>query len=392
MTVAFEFQLQFQDQQTGARAGLLHTPHGLIETPVFMPVGTLGSVKGLAPEDLHAVGAQIILANTYHLMLRPGEDLIAEHGGLAKWTNWQKPMLTDSGGFQVFSLGEGNKKGNNNVKISDDGVKFKSHLDGSSHFLTPEKVMEIETKLGADIIMQLDECAPVDSSKEYAQKALDRTHAWAERSLIKHQELEKQKLDSANPPPPQALFPIIQGTIHHDLRIASTKFQGNLPCHGVAIGGLSVGEKNETMYEILSVIQPHLPVHKPHYLMGVGTPKDLLESIERGIDMFDCVHATRIARHGCFYDQDGRQHITNNKYKNDPTPLDPTQVNSPIKQYSKSYIRHLFQENEMLALRLLSMHNLYFLIELTKQARQAILTNSFSTFKNRFFSHFKSEK
>lgn len=384
----FEFQILQKDLQTSARTGLFHTPHGVIETPIFMPVGTNGSVKGLSPDELNKIGAQIILGNTYHLYLRPGSDLIAQHGGLATWNTWKKPTLTDSGGFQAFSLGKGNKDGVNNVKINDQGIEFKSHLDGSKHFFSPEKVIEIQHQIGADIIMQLDECAPVDSSEEYARKAMDRTHMWAETSLKHHQLLEANK----HLQPAQALFPIVQGTIHHQLRKHSAIFQGNLDTPGIAIGGLSVGEKNELMYDILSTLSQALPEGKPHYLMGVGTPKDILEGIERGIDLFDCVHATRIARHGCFYDQDGRQHITNERFKNDPLPLDPTLTDSPVLEFSRSYIRHLFMANEMLGHRILSLHNLHFLLNLCKEARIAIQQQQFKSFKDQFLSHFKSDK
>ncbi len=388
----FEFQILHQDISTKARTGLFTTPHGVIETPIFMPVGTLGSVKGVSPRELSEIHAQIILANTYHLYLRPGHKLIRQMGGLHRWMNWDLPILTDSGGFQVFSLGKGNKNGNSQVKLNDDGVEFKSHLDGSIHYLNPEIVMDIEHDLGADIIMALDECAPHNSTKEYSRTALERTHAWAQRCLTHHQELEAKKntpnSDTAGRDP-QALFPIIQGTLHEDLRIESTQFISSLDTPGIAIGGLSVGEERSEMYHILDIMQPHYPEQKPRYLMGVGTPLDLLESIERGVDMFDCVHATRIARHGCFYNNDGRHQITNEQYKADSLPLDPEDPENPTYQFSRSYIRHLLREKEMLGLRLLSLNNLYFLLKLMEKIRASIKQNNFKTFKADFLARFR---
>lgn len=390
----FNFQITSQDSKSRARTGFFETPHGIIETPVYMPVGTLGSVKTLSNEDLILAGSEIILSNTYHLYLRPGEELIKKMGGLQKWTGWNKPMLTDSGGYQVFSLGQGKKGGEKLIKINDQGVEFKSHLDGSKHFFSPEKVIEIEHSLGADIIMVLDECAPHHCSKDYAKEALKRTHDWALRCLKHHQDLEQKKSSKTTsqfPNSPQALFPIIQGTIFDDLRIESTNFLSNLQTPGIAIGGLSVGEERAVMYHILETIFPHLPKEKPRYLMGVGTPQDLLEAIERGIDMFDCVHATRIARHGCFYTENGREHITNEKFAFDNLPLDPTDPQNPTKNYTRSYIRHLVKENEILGLRLMSLHNVYFLIRMIKQAREHIKTGTFSSFKKDFLNKFKSE-
>ncbi len=383
----FEFKIIAKDPQTKARRGLFSTPHGKIETPIFMPVGTLGSVKGLSPDELLQAQAQIILANTYHLYLRPGHQLIRQMGGLHKWINWDKPILTDSGGFQVFSLGAGTKKGKSKVKLTSDGVEFKSHLDGSKHYLTPEKVMEIEHDLGADIIMALDECAPHDSDKKYAEKAMLRTHDWAQKCLTRHLQLEKEKNHRKDPP--QALFPIIQGTVFEDLRIESTQYIASLNTPGLAIGGLSVGEGREVMCRMLEVMQPHYPEQKPRYLMGVGTPLDLLEGIERGIDMFDCVHATRIARHGCFYNNEGRHHIANEKFFSDTLPLDPDHPDNPTGKFNRSYIRHLVKENEMLGIRLLSLNNLYFLLKLMENARGAISKGYYRDFKNNFLSHFR---
>lgn len=383
----FEFQILHQDTTSKARTGILNTPHGQIETPIFMPVGTRGSVKGLSPDELKAIHSQIILANTYHLYLRPGHKLIRQMGGLHKWANWDKPILTDSGGFQIFSLGKGNKSGNNNVKLTADGVEFKSHLDGSKHYLTPESVIEIEQDLGADIIMVLDECAPHDSTKEYARTALERTHSWAKRCVTQHQKMESEKDPVLRDP--QALFPIIQGTLFDDLRVEATQFIASLDTPGIAIGGLSVGEERSHMYHIMDVMHPHYPEHKPRYLMGVGTPIDLLESIDRGIDMFDCVHATRIARHGCFYTNEGRHQIKNDQFKADPLPLDPEDSENPTREFSRSYIRHLLREDEMLGLRLLSIHNLYFLLKLMEKIRASIKQNNFKTFKADFLARFK---
>ncbi len=383
----FEFQILVKDPNSKARRGVFNTPHGQIQTPIFMPVGTLGSVKGVSPEELKMVNSQIILANTYHLYLRPGDELIRKMGGLHKWTQWDGPILTDSGGFQVFSMGKGTKTGNNRVKISEEGVEFKSHLDGNKHYFTPERVIDIEHNLGADIIMVLDECAPHNSEKSYARAALERTHRWAERCVKHHNELEKQKNDR----PAQALFPIIQGTLFEDLRIESAQFLSRLNTPGIAIGGLSVGEERSEMYRILDILEPHYPAEKPRYLMGVGTPIDLLESIERGVDMFDCVHATRVARHGCFYNNQGRHQIKNETYKMDELPLDPEDPNNPTSKFSRSYIRHLVKENEMLGVRLLTLNNLYFLLKLMEKIRNSISAGTFSTFKKDFLAKFQED-
>lgn len=383
----FEYKILAKDPHSLARRGVFITPHGEIETPIFMPVGTRGSVKGIHPDELESINTQITLANTYHLFLRPGHELIEKMGGLHKWMNWDKPILTDSGGFQVFSLGKGCKKGDSKVKLDDDGVEFKSHLDGQKHYLTPEKVIEVEQALGADIIMALDECAPHNSDKKYAELALNRTHRWAEKCLKKHHEMESQKNISGKNP--QALFPIIQGTIFEDLRIESTQFIASLDTAGIAIGGLSVGETREEMNHILDIMAPLYPENKPRYLMGVGTPLDLLESIERGVDMFDCVHATRIARHGCFYNKEGRHHISNEKFLSDTLPLSPESPDNPTDNFSRSYIRHLFKENEILGIRLLSLNNLYFLLKLMENVRLAISVGKFVEFKNNFLKNFQ---
>jgi queuine tRNA-ribosyltransferase len=383
----FEYKILAKDPHSLARRGIFATPHGKIETPIFMPVGTRGSVKGISPDELLKIHTQIILANTYHLYMRPGHELIEKMGGLHKWINWDKPILTDSGGFQIFSLGKGCKKGKSKVKLDKDGVEFKSHLDGKKHYLTPSKVIEIEQALGADIIMVLDECAPHDSEKKYAMQALDRTHRWAELCVEKHNEMEQQKHKTKKNP--QALFPIIQGTVFEDLRVQSTQFISSLNTPGIAIGGLSVGETREEMNHILDIMAPHYPEQKPRYLMGVGTPLDLLESIERGVDMFDCVHGTRIARHGCFYNKEGRHHITNEKFTSDPLPLSPEDNHNPTNAFSRSYIRHLFKENEILGIRLLSLNNLYFLLKLMEDVREHISAGTFVEFKNSFLEYFQ---
>jgi len=389
----FEFDTINSDKKTSARTGKFFTPHGVIQTPVFMPVGTKASVKTLDNKDLEEIDAEIILANTYHLHLRPGEKLISEMGGLHKWINWNRPMLTDSGGFQVFSLAEDNKKqkiDDNKIKtkvvISDDGVEFKSHLDGSTHYLTPETAIEIEHKLGADIIMAFDECANANSSKEYFTEAMIRTHNWAERCKAEHEKLNK------NQDIKQALFPIVQGGIYKDLRIESAKFIDNLDMPGNAIGGLSVGESKEIMYEMLETTDKILSKNKPRYLMGVGTPEDILESVERGVDMMDCVHSTRMSRHGAFWTLEGRFNIKNEQFKKDQNPLLEDCNCYACKTYSRSYLRHLIIEKEILGLRMLSLHNTNFLLNLMSKIRSAINENKFQTFKKDFLKRFNTKK
>ncbi len=385
------FQILNKQPDSGARTGILTTPHGTIKTPVFMPVGTNGTVKGVKPEELVEMGAEIILGNTYHLHLRPGEQLIKEKGGLQKWTNWKRPMLTDSGGFQVFSLGAekdftpsevGKKIG---VKITEEGVEFRSHHDGSKHFLSPKLAMQIQADLGADIIMAFDECAPGTSDKTYARQAMDRTHAWAIECKLAHEKIQKERPADAQ----QMLFPIAQGVVYDNLRIESAKFMGELDLPGVAIGGLSVGESKEQMYHTLDILQPHLPENKPHYLMGVGTPEDILEAVDRGIDMFDCVLPTRLARHGTFWTHEGRFHIKQSGFKTSSLPLDTTCTCYTCRNYSMSYLRHIFTEGEILGMSLLSIHNLHFLLDLTGKIRAHINTGTFTTFKNDFLRNFK---
>jgi len=377
----FKFEIKANDGE--ARSGVLNTPHGKIKTPVFMPVGTKATVKTLSPEEIKATKAEIILANTYHLYLRPGPETVKKMGGLHKWMNWDGPILTDSGGFQVFSLAS-EKRGNLKplVKIREDGVEFKSYMDGSKHFFTPEKAIQIQNDLGADIIMAFDECAPAHSIRRYSKEAMDRTHNWAIRCKKEHEKLQKQGNVK------QALFPIVQGGIHDDLRIESTKFMADLDLPGIAIGGLSVGETRREMYHTLEVINPYLPKEKPRYLMGVGTPNDLLEAISHGIDMFDCVMATRNARHGSFWTKDGRSHIKNAEYKEDPKPLMKSCGCYSCKNYSRSYLRHLILEKEMFGQRLVTIHNVHFLVDLMKKARTHIEKGTFNSFKKRFLKRF----
>ncbi|MEK7544917.1 MAG: tRNA guanosine(34) transglycosylase Tgt [Patescibacteria group bacterium] len=374
----FKFTIKSKSKTGYSRTGVLQTPHGQIHTPVFMPVGTLGAVKTLSPDEVKSLGAEIILANTYHLHLRPGEKFIKKMGGLHEWTNWDRPMLTDSGGFQVFSL-------ENMRKITQEGVEFKSHIDGTKLFLTPEKVMQIEHDLGADIIMAFDECAAGDSSHAYAKEAMQRTHDWVLRCKKEHEKLEKKRGTTTSP---QALFPIIQGVTFADLRIESTKFMSDLNLPGIAIGGLSVGEEKEKMYGTLETIAPHLPEEKPRYLMGVGSPEDLLEGVDRGIDMFDCVMPTRIARHGAFWTQHGRNQIKNAEFRTSSQPLMKNCQCYSCKNFSASYIRHLFVENEILAHRLITIHNLAFLLDLMKNIRTEIEKGTFQTFKKKFLKKF----
>ncbi len=371
--MAIRYELIKECSQTGARLGRLHTPHGIIETPIFMPVGTQATVKAMTPEELKEMEAQIILSNTYHLYLRPGHELIKEAGGLHKFMNWDRPILTDSGGFQVFSLGDLRK-------ITEEGVTFQSHLDGSKHFLSPEKVMEIENALGADIIMAFDECAPFPAEHDYVKKSLERTTRWAVRCKQAHTNTENQ-----------ALFGIVQGGMYRDLREQSAAELVALDFPGYSIGGLSVGEPKELMYEVLDYTTPLLPKDKPRYLMGVGSPDALIEGVIRGIDMFDCVLPTRIARNGTAMTSEGKVVIKNAKYTRDFTPLDPNCGCYCCKNYTRAYLRHLYKADEILSSRLMSTHNLHFLIHLMKQVRQAIMDDRLMDFRNEFFSKYYGE-
>jgi queuine tRNA-ribosyltransferase len=354
----FEFQLQALERR--ARAGVFSTPHGNIQTPIFAPVGTQATVKSITPAQLHEIEANLVLANTYHLYLRPGDELVAEMGGLHKFMQWPNPMLTDSGGYQVFSLGGINK-------IDDEGVTFKSHIDGSMHRLTPEKSIAIQENLGADIIMAFDECAePYD--REYNQRAMTRTHAWVQRCI------------NAKIRDDQALFGIVQGGIFPDLRQQSAEFIAALDLPGNAIGGLSVGETKEEMHEILEVVDPILPEDKPRYLMGVGTPEDLINGVMRGIDIFDCVLPTRLARHKAAFTSTGRINISKAMYTRDETPIEEGCNCYTCQHFSRAYLRHLVTAKEMLAGTLLSIHNLHTLLQLAREMRQAILAGQFSDF------------
>lgn len=364
------FELQHTDQHTNARAGLLTTDHGQIQTPIFMPVGTVGSVKGLTVRDLkEEVKAQIILGNTYHLYLRPGTEILEKAGGLHRFNGWDGPILTDSGGFQVFSL-------TGIRKLTEEGCTFRSHLDGSKHMFTPERVMDIERSIGADIIMALDECPPGTSDYAYAKKSLGLTHRWLDRCFKRFNETDP--LYGYN----QSLFPIVQGCTFKDLRRESAEFIASKNADGNAIGGLAVGEPAEVMYEMIEVVNEILPKDKPRYLMGVGTPANLLEGIERGIDMFDCVMPTRNGRNACLFTSEGIMNMRNHKWADDFSPIDPNGTASVDIFYTKAYLHHLFKAQELLALEIASIHNLAFYLWLVGEARKHIIAGDFSTWKN----------
>ena len=366
MKLPITYKIENKDGK--ARAGVITTPHGEIETPVFMPVGTQATVKTMSKEELIDIGSEIILGNTYHLYLRPNDELIARLGGLHKFMNWDRPILTDSGGFQVFSLGSLRK-------IKEEGVYFSSHIDGSKHFISPEKSIQIQNNLGSDIAMLFDECPPGLSSREYIIPSIERTTRWAKRCVEAH-----QKKDS------QGLFAIVQGGIYEDLRQKSLDELSEMDENfsGYAIGGLAVGEPREDMYRILDYIVEKCPEEKPRYLMGVGEPVDMLNAVESGIDMMDCVQPTRLARHGTVFTKDGRLVIKSERYKEDTKPLDEECDCYVCRNYSRAYIRHLIKVQEVLGLRLTSYHNLYFLIKLMKDAREAIKEKRFKEFKERF--------
>lgn len=365
-----QFNVLKNDNDSAARLGRLTLAHGDIDTPVFMPVGTQATVKTLTPDDLYEMGISIILSNTYHLYLRPGEDLISKAGGLHSFMNWKHNILTDSGGFQVFSLSKLRK-------ITDEGVFFNSHIDGSKHFLTPEKVMDIEQKLGADIAMCFDECAPYPCTYEEALNAVKRTSQWAQRCKDNHNRED------------QALFGIIQGNVFPDLRRQSALDLIDLDFPGYAVGGLSVGEPKEDMYKILDLTHSLLLLNKPRYLMGVGAPEDLLEGVKRGVDMFDCVLPTRLARHGTAYTRTGKITVRNAAFADDFTPIDMDCNCYVCKNYSRAYIRHLIKADEILALRLLSYHNVYFLTNLMENIRKAIKEEEFLSFYHTFMQDYK---
>ncbi|MBE0699013.1 MAG: tRNA guanosine(34) transglycosylase Tgt [Anaerolineaceae bacterium] len=355
--------------QGNARAGIFSTPHGDIPTPIFAPVGTQATVKAVTPAQLEEIGAVLVLSNTYHLYLRPGADLVADFGGLHEFMRWPRPILTDSGGFQVFSLAEMRK-------IDEDGVTFKSHIDGSMHRLTPEKSIEIQQKLGADIIMAFDECAP-PYDREYNQRAMDRTHRWAERSL------------NAKTRPDQALFGIVQGGVFPDLRQQSAEFISSLGFPGHAIGGLSVGETKQEMNAMLEAVNEVLPPEKPRYLMGVGSPEDLINGIQRGIDIFDCVLPTRLARHQAAMTRTGRINLMNAVHLNDHNPIEEGCACYTCRNFTRAYLRHLIIAKEMLAATLISIHNLYMLLQLVRDARQAILADDFDRFAANFLENYQ---
>lgn len=367
---AVTYELIKKDSRTKARRGRVNTPHGPIEAPVFMPVGTAGTVKAMKPEEVRDMGAQIILGNTYHLYLRPGHEVVKAAGGLHKFMNWERAILTDSGGFQVFSLGAMRK-------ISEEGVEFRSHIDGSKHMLSPEKSMEIQNALGSDIMMAFDECAPYPADRNYVKNSLERTTRWLKRCKEYHKNTEQQ-----------SLFGIMQGGMYKDLRKQSAEEIVELDLPGYAIGGLSVGEPKEIMYEVMDDCVDYLPADKPRYLMGVGSPDCLFEGVERGIDMFDCVLPTRIARHGMAMTSQGRVNIKNAKYERDFTPLDPNCDCYTCRNYSKAYLRHLFKSDEILSSMLMTTHNLHFLVNTMAGIRKAIEEDRFLEYKKEFYDSY----
>lgn len=375
LTKPFWFETVHQDSRTGARAGIFHTPHGDIETPVYMPVGTQATVKGMLPDDLKTAGAQIILSNTYHLYMRPGDDLVKKAGGLHKFMNWDRPILTDSGGFQVFSLAKLNK-------IKDEGVFFNSHVDGSLHFISPEKAMDIEHNLGADIMMAFDQCSPYGVDYRSGKEDMERTLKWLDRCYNSHNDYLKDK------PETQALFPIVQGNMFKDLRETSLKETIPYAKYGIGIGGLSVGEPKEMMYDIMDFMYDKYPTNVPRYLMGVGSPDCLVEGVKRGIDMFDCVLATRIARNGTAMTSRGKIVVRNGIYKEDFSPLDPECDCYCCKHYTKAYLRHLINVGEMTGAMLLSIHNITFLCNLMRKMREAIMQDSLTEFAEEFYAKY----
>ncbi len=372
-----EFELAARDNNSNARAGVITTAHGTIETPIFMPVGTVGSVKAVTQQQLRdEVKAEIILGNTYHLYLRPGVEVLEQAGGLHKFNGWDKPILTDSGGYQVFSLA-------NNRKLKEEGAVFQSHIDGSRHLFTPENVIDIQRTIGADIIMAFDECPPYPSEYAYAKKSMELTHRWLARCVQRMNETEPKYGYE------QSLFPIVQGSTYKDLREQSANFIAGMGCDGNAIGGLSVGEPEEMMYEMCALCTERLPADKPRYLMGVGTPWNILENIALGIDMFDCVMPTRNGRNGMLFTSKGVVNIKNKKWATDFSPIDDG-IDCPTSNYyTKAYLRHLFVANEILGLQIASIHNLAFYLHLVKQARTHILQGDYNSWKNEMVPHLK---
>ncbi|NLC68854.1 MAG: tRNA guanosine(34) transglycosylase Tgt [Clostridiaceae bacterium] len=367
---AIKYELIKKCKKTGARLGRVYTKYGCFDTPAFMPVGTQATVKAMSPDELKDIGAQIVLANTYHLYMRPGPGIIKEAGGLHKFMNWDRPILTDSGGFQVFSLG-------NLRNIKEEGVTFKSHIDGSTHLFTPEKSIQIQNELGADIIMCFDECVPYPSPFDYVEQSVARTTRWAKRCKLAHTGIESQ-----------ALFGIVQGGTYKELRERSAKELIEIDFPGYAIGGLSVGEPAEEMYEILECTVPILPEDKPRYLMGAGSPDYLIDGVIRGIDMFDCVLPTRLGRNGTVLTSKGRIIVRDAKYSRDFTSMDPECDCYACKNFSRAYIRHLLKCNEILGLRLTTLHNIKFLLDLMKKIRQAIIEDNLDEFRKNFFNSF----
>ena len=369
MSQPFSYELIHTCAQSGARLGVLHTPHGDIQTPIYMPVGTAAVVKAMTSREMEEIGTQILLSNTYHLHLRPGEDLVAEAGGLHRFMDWHKPILTDSGGFQVFSLA--------GIRtIAEEGVTFQSHLDGSRQFIGPETSMDIQQKLGADIAMAFDVCSPYPCDYDTAKANMERTHRWAQRCKGHHTRED------------QALFGIVQGAFYKDLRIESAKTLSDMDFIGYGIGGLSVGEPKPIMYEMLEEMMPYMPAHKPRYLMGVGTPDCLIEGVLRGIDMFDCVLATRIARNGTALTSAGRLVVRNAQYARDFGPIDPECDCYACTHFSRAYVRHLIKAGEITGGRLLSIHNLRFLIRLMERVREAIAEDRFLDFRKEFYAKY----
>lgn len=364
------YELVAEDRKTGARAGLLHTPHGVFKTPMFMPVGTQATVKTVTPEELEEMGAQIILSNTYHLFLRPGTELIHEAGELHRFMNWNKGILTDSGGFQVFSLGAMRK-------ITEEGVYFRSFLDGSKQFLSPEISIRAQEDLGSDIAMAFDECIPYLADYEYARKSTERTTRWAKRCIKAHQRTDR------------GIFGIIQGGMYKDLRKQSAMEISSLPFDGMAVGGLSVGEPHDLMYDILEETIQWMPKGKARYLMGVGTPDCLVEGVARGVDMFDCVFPTRVARNGMAMIHTGRMNMKNKQYERDFRPIEESCGCYTCRNYTRAYIRHLYKSEELLAFRLVTIHNLYFLLQFMRDMREAIVQGNFCEFREHFMEHYK---
>lgn len=364
------YELVAEDRKTGARAGLLHTPHGVFKTPMFMPVGTQATVKTVTPEELEEMGAQIILSNTYHLFLRPGTELIHEAGELHRFMNWNKGILTDSGGFQVFSLGAMRK-------ITEEGVYFRSFLDGSKQFLSPEISIRAQEDLGSDIAMAFDECIPYPADYEYARKSTERTTRWAKRCIKAHQRTDR------------GIFGIIQGGMYKDLRKQSAMEISSLPFDGMAVGGLSVGEPHDLMYDILEETIQWMPKGKARYLMGVGTPDCLVEGVARGVDMFDCVFPTRVARNGMAMIHTGRMNMKNKQYERDFRPIEESCGCYTCRNYTRAYIRHLYKSEELLAFRLVTIHNLYFLLQFMRDMREAIVQGNFFEFREHFMEQYK---